>query len=816
MKISLNWLREYVDYDGTPDALAELLTMSGVEVEGIETRGGGLDKVVVAQVLTREQHPNADRLSVCTVNDGSGQPPRQIVCGAKNFQVGDKVPLALPGATLPGDVTIKIGKLRGVESEGMLCSAKELRLADDAEGLLILSPEAPVGMAMGELFQPDTIFDLEITPNRSDLLSHFGLAREVAALSGAALKDPLEAMETAPGGEPVTPLPVVIAANARGACPFYTARVIDDVQVGPSPNWLRSRLEAVGVRPINNVVDVTNYVMMELGQPLHAFDASRVGLSGIGVRLASPGEELKALDGRTYKLAPHHLVIAQISDEKGVGEAVEGLAGIMGGEDSGVTAETKSIILESAYFTPAGIRRTSRELGLSSEASYRFERGVDPEGVLDASRRAEDLLLQICGGTSQGLAQTKALHGHDGHDNAAARPVPLRLARVEAMLGEPVTSGYVTDILSGFGLEKVGGLAEDEEVEAAETEWMVPSYRLDLRREVDLIEEIVRVHGLDKVESRIGGWVAPSSATDKEYDFQMTLKRRLAGMGFVEARSATLVRQDPAAGGVVLKNPLNEENAALRGTLLPGLLAAAGRNARQGVADLRLFEIGREFSPDLLPGKSEPTGLALLMTGSTRGRSWRHGDAARSLDLYDLRAVLEQLLAPATIEFRPVATTPESIAVLSADLLLNGQIVGRVGQVAPHLMEDDLRGDVFMASLILSQVVVAQATVGAFKSPARFPSVTRDLAVVVDRTLNHGQIDAVLRGAKEPLLTSVELFDVFTDDRGEKIAADKKSLAYSLTYRAEDRTLRAEEVNAAHARLKSALQAGFNGLQFRE
>ena len=372
MKISLNWLREYVDYADTPEALAELLTMAGVEVEGVETRGGHLDKVVVAQVLSREQHPNADRLSVCKVDDGSGQPPRQIVCGAKNFKEGDKVPLALPGAELPGDVKIKVGKLRGVESEGMLCSAKELRLADDAEGLLILSPEAPVGMAIGELFPPDTIFDLEITPNRSDLLSHFGLAREVAALSGAALeKTRSTAMETPPGGDPAAHLLVVVAANAREACPFYTARVIEDVQVGPSPEWLRSRLESVGVRPINNVVDITNYVMMECGQPLHAFDAAHVGLSGIGVRLASPGEQLKALDGRTYKLAEHHLVIAQVSDEKEVGESVEGLAGIMGGEESGVTAATKRIILGERLLRTGGIRRTSRELGLSSEASYR-------------------------------------------------------------------------------------------------------------------------------------------------------------------------------------------------------------------------------------------------------------------------------------------------------------------------------------------------------------------------------------------------------------------------------------------------------------
>ena len=818
MKISLNWLREYVDYDGAPDALAELLTMAGVEVEGTETRGGGLAKVVVAQVLSREQHPNADRLSVCRVDDGSGQPPRQIVCGAKNFKEGDKVPLALPGAVLPGDVTIKVGKLRGVESEGMLCSAKELRLADDAEGLLILSPDAPVGMAVGELYPPDTILDLEITPNRSDLLSHVGLAREVAALSGATFKNPLDAMETPPGGEPVTPLPVVVAANAREACPFYSARVLEDVQVGPSPDWLRTRLESVGLRSINNVVDVTNYVMLELGQPLHAFDAVHVGLSGIGVRLAGHDEQLKALDGRTYKLAPHHLVIAQVSDEKGAGEAPEGLAGIMGGEESGVTAATKSIILESAYFAPAGIRRTSRELGLSSDASYRFERGVDPEGVLAASRRAEDLLLQICGGTSQGIAQTQAFHGLDGQGGEVAA-VPLRHARVGQMLGEAITGARIEQILTGFGLERADGgkLFDDDDTEGEPTEtlWRVPSYRLDLRREIDLIEEIVRVHGLDRVQGRIGGWVAPSSATDREYDLQMQLKRRLAAAGFAEARSTSLVRRDPAAGGVALKNPLNEENADLRGTLLPGLLAAAGRNARQGTASLRLFEVGRRFSPELPAGQPEPAVLALLMTGTSQRPSWRHGGDARALDLYDLRAVLEILAGPATVELRP--TEAAAGFALAADVLIDGQPAGNFLQLSPeratHL---ELRGDVLLAELPVAVLAAAASGAGTFVPLARFPSVTRDLAVVVDRTLNHGQIATTLRGAKEPLLASVELFDVFTDDAGEKVAADKKSLAYSLTYRADDRTLRTEEVNAAHARLKGVLQASFGGLQFRE
>ncbi len=817
MKISLNWLREYVDYDGTPDALAELLTMAGVEVEGVETRGGNFDKVVVAQILSREQHPNADRLSVCRVDDGSGQGPRQIVCGAKNFKEGDKVPLALPGAELPGDVKIKVGKLRGVESEGMLCSAKELRLADDAEGLLILSPEAPVGMAVGELFPADTILDVEITPNRSDLLSHVGLAREIAALSGGTLKNPVDAMETPHDSQPAAGLPVFVAANARGACPFYTAQVLDEIQVGPSPEWLRARLESVGLRSINNVVDVTNFVMLELGQPLHAFDAKKVGLSGIGVRFASPGEQLKALDGRTYKLTPHHLVIAQVSDEKGVGQSPEGLAGIMGGEDSGVTAATKTIILESAYFAPAGVRRTSRELGLSSDASYRFERGVDPEGILNASRRAADVLLQICGGTSRGIVQTIHFDDYDGHTAERTRPVVLRLSKVEQMLGEEITQERIDGILTGFGLEKVGGTDEDDLETEPQSTWAVPSYRLDLRREIDLIEEIVRVHGLDRVTGRVGGWVSPSSPTDWEYDFQLTLKRRLAGMGFAEARNGSLVSREAGAGGAPLKNPLNEENTFLRNSLLPGLLTAAGRNARQGVTDLRLFETGRVFAPDTEPGVPEPANLVLLMTGPAQPRSWRHGDGARGADLHDLRGVLEGLLAPGVVEFAHMEPPPGSPVVLAANILLDGVEIGGLGQMSPAWTKDlELRGEVFVADLKLRTLATVGAGTGVFKPLARFPSVTRDLAVVVDRALEHGRIDAVLRGAKEPLLASVELFDVFTDDRGEKIAADKKSLAYSLTYRAEDRTLRAEEVNAAHARLKGALQAGFGSLQFRE
>ena len=807
MKISLNWLREYVDYDGTPDALAELLTMAGVEVEGVETRGANFDKVVVAQVISREQHPNADRLSVCRVDDGThADPPRQIVCGATNFQAGDKVPLALPGATLPGDVKIKVGKLRGVESEGMLCSAKELRLAQDAAGLLILPASAPVGAPIGDLFPSDTIFDLEITPNRSDLLSHVGLAREVAALTGKTLRHPTDTMETPVGGDPAAHLPVLVAANAREACPYYTARILDDIRVGPSPEWLRARLESVGVRSINNVVDVTNFVMFELGQPLHAFDAAHIGDAGLGVRLAAAGEELLALDGRTYKLQGHHLVIARLDGK------AEGLAGVMGGEESGVTARTTSLVLESAYFTPAGIRRTARELGLGSDASYRFERGVDPAGVMAASRRAEDLLLEICGGTSRGVTQTHLLPGQMEVDSV----VSLRLERCRQVLGADISAEQVERILSGFGLEKT-----DDDADGESTEWRVPSYRSDLRREIDLVEEVARVVGLDRLPGRAQGTFAPASPVDAEYDFLMKLRRELVGMGFTEARNVSLVREEAGSGGVALKNPLGEESAKLRGTLLGGLLASAGRNVRLGSADLRLFEIGRVFAPGSPLGEPEPFSVGLVMTGAAAEGSWRHGSGGRTLDLHDLRGVLERLTGGAPVELRPKPPGPDrpdgGALALMAEVWIGGEPAGGLGQLAPSRAKAlELRGDVLVAELPVAALRKIKGGERAFLPPARFPSITRDLALVVDRPLPNGEIVGALRGAGEGLLTGVQLFDVFTDDQGVKIAADKKSLAYSLTYRAEDRTLKTEEVNATHARLKAVLQGKFAGLQFRE
>src|SRR5216117_2355278 len=430
MKFSVNWLREFVESPPSIDALAELLTMSGVEIEAIEKRSADFDRVVVAQIIESKPHPNADRLTVCVVDDGSGT-KRQIVCGAKNYKVDDKVPLALPGAELTGGLKIRASKLRGVESEGMLCSAKELGVAEDAAGLLILSPEAKIGTPIRDLFPPDTILDVEITPNRGDLLSHFGLTREIAALSGNKLKlMPREVkIEIRRSG---------VSIDATRECPFLSARKIDNVKVGPSPQWLRAKIESVGIRPINNMVDISNFVMLELGQPTHAFDADKLRGS-INVRLARDGEKFLALDGKTYKLKPDNCVVAD--QERAVG-----IGGVMGGEETGVADSTKNILLEAAYFLPASIRKTARELNLPSDASYRFERGVDPEMVLRASQRATELIHEIAGGTP-----AKEIHVA-GKLPTNPDDVSLRYEKCDRVVGVTIKPKQIDEILSGFGL----------------------------------------------------------------------------------------------------------------------------------------------------------------------------------------------------------------------------------------------------------------------------------------------------------------------------------------------------------------------------
>ena len=790
MKLSLKWLRDYVAYDGLPAELADLLTFAGVEVEDIHSRGVSIENVVVAQVLDSKQHPNADRLSVCHVDDGSGQAPRQIVCGAKNYQVGDKVPLALPGAVLPGDFKIKAGKLRGEVSEGMMCSARELGLGDDQSGLLILPAESRVGAPIAELFPAETIFEIEVTPNRPDLLSHVGVAREISALTGQPLTPPT-ALAQPTGGDPA--LTVEIDADARAGCPFYTGTRVDGVRVGPSSAWLRERLESIGLRPINNIVDVTNYVMFELGQPLHAFDAAKLQGGGIRVRLATAGEELKALDGRSYKLAAHHVVIG---DAAGHGGA---LGGVMGGEDSGVTEATTSIVLESAYFLPALIRRTSRETGLSSDSSYRFERGVDAGGVVAAAHRALELIRQTAGGTAHPLVAAGNVDGL-----SRSHEVPLRPERCAAILGIDVAPDRIEKILSGLGLTK------------SAAGWLVPSYRGDLRREIDLIEEIARVVGLDAVTGRALGRATTASEEDREYDFRLELRRRLVGLGFFETRSVSLVGPRDLGGSTTappLKNPLSEDQTALRPSLLPGLQQVAARNARVGRVDLRLFELGRVFERTLALGVREPVRLALLITGVAARASWR-GAGARALDLHDLRGVIESIVGESrSIEF---GRTEGTDLLLAVDVTIDGKSIGCAGQLPPGTAAGlDLRAPVLVAELDADAWRDSAAGETRFTPLPRFPAITRDIAMLADLGLPHATIAETIATAREPLLIAAAPFDLFVDPSGAKLPADKKSVAYSLTYRAEDRTLTNEEVNAAHTRVKQKL-TDVLAVQFRE
>ncbi|HEY2342956.1 MAG TPA: phenylalanine--tRNA ligase subunit beta [Chthoniobacteraceae bacterium] len=792
MKISLNWLREYVDFTGGAEALAELLTMAGVEVEGIQTKGAAIDHVVVAQIRESVQHPNADRLSVCQVDDGSGT-ARQIVCGAKNYKVGDKVPLALPGAVLPGDFKIKVGKLRGVESQGMLCSADELGLPKGEDGLLLLPAESRVGAPLSELFPSDTVLDLEVTPNRPDLLSHIGVAREVAALTGLELKVRRERKAELNFAHPVQ-----ISAEE---CPIYTARLISNVQVGPSPAWLREKLEAVGLRSINNIVDITNFVMLEMGQPLHAFDAAK--LSGdLQVRDAQPGEKFLALDGRTYPLTADHMVIAD-------GARAVALAGVMGGEETGVTTATKEIWLESAYFLPSSIRRTSRGLGLLSDSSYRFEREVDPAGVLVASQRATELIVETAGGQPGELRIGLAANSQFGFDAKGAvegieytNTVRLRPERCEAVLGIDITEDEIAQVLTGFGLRK------------SETGWEIPSFRPDLQREADLIEEVARVVGIEAIPARHVARFGPSSPSDAKHDRLMVLRRALASFGLHESRTLSLVSERALKyhlGGAELRrlrNPLTEDHAILRPSLLPGLIDSLARNARAGEKIIRLFEVGRVFAA---AEPEEISHLGVILAGPTSAANWR-GGVIREHDLFDLEGILDGVLGGKT-RFVPVGKNPVGFTVA---IEIDGRNVGFAGQLWPNEARAlDVSGAAVFAEVDLTGWLNSAAGAKAYREIPRFPAVTRDIAIIAPIQLTHGRVWTVLQAAKEPLLAEVELFDLFSDPSGQKIPADKKSLAYSLTYRTGERTLTADEVNAAHARLKDRLKSEL-GVQFRE
>ena len=773
MKFSVNWLREFVDLPKYAEEIGELLNRAGIETKKIETRGANIGNVVVSQITASSRHSNADRLTVGEVDDGSGT-KRQIVCGATNYEVGDKVPLALPGTKLPNGTEIRKSKLRGVESEGMLCSPIELGLGEDASGLLILSPDAKVGAPIADLFPPDTILDVEITPNRGDLLSHFGLAREIAALTNKEIVGQAHRLPTAGGAPALKKEGVTIAASRE--CPFFSLRKIDNVTVGPSPQWLRTKIESVGVRSINNIVDISNFVMLEFGQPTHAFDAGKLK-GGINVRLACDGEKFLALDGKTYSLKLDNCVIAD--QERAVG-----IGGVMGGEETGVTDSTKNILLEAAYFLPASIRRTARDLNLQSDASYRFERGVDPDMILRASQRVAELMCEIAGGTP-------ATDIHVGGElPAEPAHVSLSYEKCSRLIGVTIEPKTVDEILTRFRLRKTAGTSNS-------ATWKIPSYRRDLQRDVDLIEEVLRGYGIDKIPGRTRGRFMPTSAADRSHDVETTvLRKRLAGSGLFEARTSKLISRSAMASNkaVELRNPLSEDHVALRPNLISGLLDVLERNIRGGAESVSFFEIGRVFPPS----EDEERHLGILLWGNIESASNWRSQTRRNLDLFDLKGTLEGIVP--NLSFGQAKRPDFALAV---DIFSDDERIGFAGQLSAD--ESGAPGSVFIAELNLDRVPM-RGSAKKFRELDRYPAITRDIAMIVPEKLTHAEILRTVENPSEPLLESVELFDLFDAKEGASPTGSGKSLAYRLTYRAKNRTLTNEEVTAAHAKIRERLK----------
>ena len=730
---------------------------------------------MVAQVTSFEPHPNADKLRLCQVDDGSGA-PRQIVCGAKNFAAGDKVPLALPGAVLPGNFEIKESKLRGVLSQGMMCSGRELGIGEDHEGLLILSADAPVGRPLREVVESDTMFEVEITPNRPDLLSHLGMARELAALTHLPLRrDPRCTSDT-----PQRPSAEVSIADLAG-CPFYTARRIRGVSVGPSPDWLQRKLQSIGLRPINNIVDITNFVLMEMGQPLHAFDAAKLH-GGINVRRAAEGEKFTALDAKEYTLDAGDLVIADA-------QSAVAIAGVMGGAHSGVTETTTDIVLESAYFQTTTVRRTSRRLGLVSDSSYRFERGVDAHQVAGASALAVQLILEIAGGTADAELLTA------GSVPPPPAAVTLDNARCRALLGAEISDDGIAGILRALGLTD------------SPAGWQPPTWRLDLPRPVDLIEEVARVYGIAKLPAAGAALFATASAADGFYDFRMALRQGLAARGLWEAQTIKLISTaqladvlgtNPAPlAPLPLKNPLSDDHTQMRPSLLPGLLATAAHNVRMGAPALRFFEMGTVFSrtPDDKP--VEKDALGILLSGPAGAASWNLKEPALA-ELHDLRSLVEALCPGAQVKLKPVK---HAALVIAATVQVNGKSVGLAGRLWPA-RERALaaRQPVFVAELDTAALQKAVTRETKFEELPRFPGISRDVALEVTADVPHAKFEDFFAGVKEPLYTGAALFDVFT------LGAGRKSVAWRIQYRETARTLESAEVDAAHARVLDALK----------
>lgn len=810
MKVTLNWLKKYVDFDWSAEELAERLTMLGLEVESITKVGGGLEGVVIAQVITRDKHPNADKLSVCKVFDGKTE--RQIVCGASNFKPGDKVPLILPGYSLPSfgnkpNEQIKVGKIRGVESYGMMCSPNELGVPGDASGLLILPEDAPVGKPFAEYIgkaETDFVYDLEITPNRPDLNSVIGIAREISAVSGNPMKIPVIPQLNIDSENPIGKY-VEVKLEAPDLCPRYVARVVRGVKITQSPDWLRNILEKVGLRPINNVVDVTNFVMLETGQPLHAFDYHLIsknqnGLPTIIVRRATDGELFVTLDEKKHTVSSEMLLIAD--PEKAIA-----LAGVMGGLNSEIKDTTEDVLIESAYFNPTNVRRTSKALGLRTDASYRFERGVDINGCDYASLRCAQLILETAGGKlCEGVVDAYAT-------TITQKKITVRTSKVNEILGLQLKSEEIEFYLTRLGLKPIPKAKPiGIEIPGDATTFQIPTFRIDLKREIDLVEEVARLYGVDKVPSTPPRGAIGFNNFDSVYNQISEVRMILIGMGLDEAQGQTLISDTAAKlieqqNYVMVANPLSSDMNTLRPSLLPGLLDSLRHNISHKNYDVGLFEVGKVFRRESSYVK-EGRKVGIALTGCRVEPFWQGAERDAKYDIFDLKGIIEEFFDNFGIKgvvYNKV-NTEDALFFEYAEILLGGKIrLGKLGQAHPRLARTyDLRDAVYLAELDLDAILSKRNTTRIYKPLLQFPGIRRDVAMIVPESITHDAILQVIKKAKPKYLEEVQLFDIF---RGKNIPQDQKSMAYGFIYRSDERTLTDVEVNQIHNGLVEELKA---------
>lgn len=780
MRLSLNWLADYVSVDASAAEIAEALDSAGFEVEAFRRLDEGIDGVVVGRVESIEPHPDAERLRVCSVAYGSAA-ESTVVCGASNFKIGDAVAFAPLGAELPGGVRIGARKIRGIASEGMICSEEEIGIADNSDGILVIAAETappPLGMPITlALGLDDTVIDFDITPNRPDAMSVIGLAREAAAAFGAELHLPeftLDEIEQEVGEW------VTVTNDAPDRCPRYSVRAIGGVSIGPSPDWMAARLTAAGLRPINNVVDITNYVLIECGHPLHAFDHRRLNGGIIRVRRAAQGETITTIDGVTRSLAPEDLVIADADGPVAV-------AGVMGGAGSEIREDTAAVVLEAAYFEPSGILATSKRLALRSESSARFERGADPEGVLWASARAAALISDIAGGrVARGVV--------DDYPTPRERVrISLRPSRTNKILGTQVSGEEQAALLRAINVEVV-----NESEDAIQV--LAPTFRPDLTREIDLIEEVGRLHGYSNIETRLPSGSARIGSISRDQHLRQTQSLILRGAGLSEVKSFSFVGPDDLLNGqssvARVANPLRAEESILRPSLLPGLIRAASFNIAHRRCEVRIFEIGRVFGAlgnNGTPHEGEH--LAALVAGEPSSNDT--GDAMGYLELKGILDVLLESLKIKDVRFEPTVR-PGLHPGRTASVLLDEAIVGIIGELHPSVVRGrGLGGRASVFELVQDSVLSQIPSETRYKGFSRFPLALVDLAFVVPEGLAAGDLESSLRDACGDALESIRLFDIY---RGGQIPEGSKSLAYSLGFAADDHTLSDDEVAALRER----------------